>query len=339
MNDNNPPVVVVSNIVKRFYNRKPGTIRRKNWVIEALKGVSLQIRRGEIVSVVGESGCGKSTLAKSIALLLRPDSGTISINGTATNSLSRNNLNSLGQKIHLIFQDPYSSLNPRLSVGEIIMEPLIIQKVGSRRDRINSVVHALSDVGLRPSDFNKYPHQFSGGQRQRVAIARALISNPDLIIADEPLSALDVSIQSQIINLLMDLKKKRNLTYLFISHDLSVVSHVADKVVVMYKGHVVESGTAESVFHSPLHPYTNLLVSSTPELGKKKRQLCAQRVVNIEPGNDKNFACLFYNHCHKASEICHFETPSPNSESFLTDKHLAKCHFPGHIKPKMQNSS
>ena len=225
MNDNNPPIVVVSNIIKRFYNRKPGTIRKNSWVIEALKGVSLQIRRGEIVSVVGESGCGKSTLAKSIALILRPDSGTISINGTATNSLSRSNLKSLGQKIHLIFQDPYSSLNPRLSVGDIIMEPLIIQKVGSRRDRINSVVHALSDVGLRPSDFNKYPHQFSGGQRQRIAIARALISNPDLIIADEPLSALDVSIQSQIINLLMDLKKKRNLTYLFISHDLSVVSH------------------------------------------------------------------------------------------------------------------
>ena len=136
----------------------------------------------------------------------------------------------------------------------------------------------------------------------------------------------------------MDLKKKRNLTYLFISHDLSVVSHVADKVIVMYKGHIVESGPAESVFRSPLHPYTNLLISSTPELGRNKHQMCAQRVVNIEPGNDEKFACLFYNHCHKASEICHFQTPSPNSESFLTDDHLAKCHFPGHIQPKMQNS-
>ena len=336
MNSRNRPLVAVSRLVKRFYLRRPIMFGRRHKIVEALKGVSLNIAHGETAAVIGESGSGKSTLAKSVALLLNPDDGTISIDGVITNSLSTNQQIAIRQKIHLIFQDPYSSLNPRLNIRDIIMEPLIIHKKGKRHDRIQRVETALTEVGLHPANMSKFPHQFSGGQRQRIAIARAIIAKPELIIADEPLSALDVSIQSQIINLLMELRIKKGLTYLFISHDLSVVSHLSDRVIVMYKGQIVESGPTESVFSKPLHPYTRLLISTTPRLGKRKRTKSTRSAIEAEPELNTSYACTYYQNCRKTSEICRFVAPDHRSQNFLNPEHLVMCHFPGQARSNLE---
>ena len=324
----NHPLVTARNLVKRFPTRNRNLFSSNPKSVEALIDISLKIRRGETVSVVGESGCGKSTLAKILALLIHPDHGTITIDGVTTNTLSPGVLKSFRQKIHLIFQDPYSSLNPRLSVGDIVMEPLIIQKVRPHRYRTDAVAQALHEVGMQPTDINKYPHQFSGGQRQRIAIARAIVAKPDLIIADEPLSALDVSIQSQIINLLMAIKRKHNLTYLLISHDLSVVSYLSDHVIVMYQGHVVESGPAESVFRMPLHPYTRQLISAIPKLGKGKRQRSTNLSKYSEVHSKHIPACPYYTRCQKSREICRFRDPFREQQVPIMDEHFVACHFP-----------
>ena len=335
MNSKNNYIVVVSDLFKSFYLRKPTLFGKKGKTIEALKGVSLCIPRGETVSLIGESGSGKTTLAKLIALIIEPDSGSIDIDGIVTHSLSRRNAKSLRQKIHLIFQDPYSSLNPRLTIRDIVMEPLVIQNKFPRIDRINLVTSALIEVGLDPSIINKFPNQFSGGQRQRIAIARAIVAKPDLIIADEPLSALDVSIQSQIINLMLELKKKKGLTYLFISHDLSVVSYLSDWVIVMYRGEIIESGPTESVFRKPLHPYTRLLISTTPSLGKMKHRISNRNTMETKKEFDQLHACSFYLRCEKTSEICRFNVQPACSKDFYTPEHTAKCHFPGQVEPKI----
>ncbi len=335
MHSKNNHIVVVSDLFKRFYLRRPTLFGAKGKTIKALKGVSLCIPRGKTVSLIGESGSGKTTLAKSIALIIKPDSGSIDIDGIVTHSLSRRDAKSLRQKIHLIFQDPYSSLNPRLTIGDIVMEPLVIQNKFPRIDRINLVTSALIEVGLDPSIVNKFPNQFSGGQRQRIAIARAIVAKPDLIIADEPLSALDVSIQSQIINLLLELKKKIGLTYLFISHDLSVVSHLSDWVIVMYRGEIIESGPTESVFSKPLHPYTRLLISTTPLIGKRKHRISNRIPMETEKVFDQLHACSFYLRCEKTSELCRFIAPPACSKDFYTPEHTAKCHFPGQVQPKL----
>ncbi|MDP7599797.1 MAG: ATP-binding cassette domain-containing protein, partial [Rhodospirillales bacterium] len=227
----------INNLVKHFKLRSPGLFGETRGTVHALNDISLSIRKGETLAIVGESGCGKSTLARVITQLYQADAGRI-------NYLSRN----IRKNIQMIFQDPYASLNPRLTVGDIIAEPLIIHKIGTRAERQKKVAATLELVGMQQSDAARYPHQFSGGQRQRIAIARAIISEPEFIIADEPLSALDVSIQSQILNLLMSLKKEQQLTYLFISHDLATVAHIADRVIVMYLGQIIESGDSAQIF-------------------------------------------------------------------------------------------
>ena len=270
------PLLDLQDVSKSFPVRKTGLFGRRRDEVTALDQITLDVYKGETVSIVGESGCGKSTLARTAGMLLAPDSGTVKLNGRDVYGLRAREKLALRRQMHLVFQDPYSSLNPRLSVGEIVGEPLIIHKVGDARSRIEKVKKALAEVGLQPHHLNKYPHQFSGGQRQRIALARALILRPDLIIADEPLSALDVSVQGQIINLLADLKKAHHLTYIIISHDLSVIRRLCTRILVLYKGEIVETGPTEQILKNPQHPYTRRLLSAVPNPMPKQRRKSAK---------------------------------------------------------------
>lgn len=324
-----PPLLEVRDVVKHFPIRESGLFGRQLGAVRALNGVSLTITAGETLAVVGESGCGKSTLARVITLLLKPDRGSIRFDGKSALDAPADTVMHIRRRLQLIFQDPYGSLNPRLSINDILAEPLKIHTKQTTPERTDTARSILEIVGLQPGDLNKYPHQFSGGQRQRIAIARALISEPDLIIADEPLSALDASIQSQIINLFMSLKETRKLSYLFISHDLSVVSHLADRVMVMYMGRVVESCSVESLFTNALHPYSRLLISAAPQIGRFKRARG-----RIQPGEtDSNEAgsegCPFQFRCAKVQEICRVEPPELQIKEIGPHDHLTACHFPG----------
>lgn len=248
------------------YQTKKGLIG-KIQTVHAVNNVSLDIQKGEILAIAGESGCGKSTLAKAIMKLVQSDSGEILLNGENVLNLKHNkDLKKFYQKVQMIFQNPYSSLNPKMKIGEILKEPLIINTDLKKEEITKIVEEKIKKVGLDKSALNLYPHEFSGGQRQRIAIARSLILNPEFIIADEPVSALDVSIQAQIINLLKQLKEDFNLTFLFISHDLSVIKYLSDRIAIMYLGEVVEIGRTEEIFKDPKHPYTKALLSSVPEL-------------------------------------------------------------------------
>ena len=322
------PLLDLQGVSKSFPVRKTGLFGRRRDEVTALDQITLEVYKGETVSVVGESGCGKSTLARTAGMLLAPDSGTVKLNGRNVYELKAREKLALRRQMHLVFQDPYGSLNPRLSVGEIVSEPLIIHKVGDTRSRIENVKKVLVEVGLQPHDLNKYPHQFSGGQRQRIALARALILSPDLIIADEPLSALDVSVQGQIINLLADLKKAHHLTYIIISHDLSVVSHVSDRVIVMYQGRIVESATAESLFQNPYHPYTQLLLAAAPRLREPPRRRVMGHAYETAGKVPVQTGCQFAPRCRKFQEICGLEPPNLGSATNISEGHQVACHFP-----------
>ncbi len=304
----------INNLVKHFKLRSPGLFGETRGTVHALNDISLSIRKGETLAIVGESGCGKSTLARVITQLYQADAGRI-------NYLSRN----IRKNIQMIFQDPYASLNPRLTVGDIIAEPLIIHKIGTRAERQKNVAATLELVGMQQSDAARYPHQFSGGQRQRIAIARAIISGPEFIIADEPLSALDVSIQSQILNLLMSIKKEQQLTYLFISHDLASVAHIADRVIVMYLGQIVESGDSAQIFDNPGHPYTQALIFAAPTIGKGKRQkgvsILGETASLLSPPS----GCSYHPRCPKMSDSCVFTVPRLESSCKNGDSHLVAC--------------
>ena len=322
------PLLDLQGVSKSFPVRKTGLFGRRRNEVTALDQITLDVYKGETVSIVGESGCGKSTLARTAGMLLAPDSGTVKLNGRDVYGLRAREKLALRRQMHLVFQDPYSSLNPRLSVGEIVGEPLIIHKVGHARSRIEKVKKALAEVGLQPHHLNKYPHQFSGGQRQRIALARALILRPDLIIADEPLSALDVSVQGQIINLLADLKKAHHLTYIIISHDLSVVSHVSDRVIVMYQGRIVESATAESLFQNPYHPYTQLLLAAAPRLREAPRRRVRDHAYETAGRVPDQTGCQFAPRCQKTQEICGLAPPKLESAPNASEDHQVACHFP-----------
>ena len=321
------PLLEVRNLVKHFPLEDPGLFGRSRGIVQALNGVSLDIRKGETLAIVGESGCGKSTLARSIAMLHQPDSGWIRFNGQPLVNQSASGLKAVRRKIQLVFQDPYASLNPRMTVGAIVEEPLVIHNMGSRAERKSNVAQAMTAVGLSDLNLNRYPHQFSGGQRQRIALARAIISNPDLIIADEPLSALDVSIQSQILNLLVELKQKRSFAYIFISHDLATVAHIADRVAVMYLGYIAESGPTENIFTNPQHPYTQILIDAMPVIGKGKRARNATNFGDVASPLAPPSGCPFHTRCPKVLEICHSVLPELVSDDPSDPFRMVACHF------------
>lgn len=304
------------------YQTKKGLID-KIQTVHAVNNVSLDIQKGEILAIAGESGCGKSTLAKAIMKLVQSDSGEILLNGENVLNLKHNkDLKKFYQKVQMIFQNPYSSLNPKMKIGEILKEPLIINTDLKKEEITKIVEEKIKKVGLDKSALNLYPHEFSGGQRQRIAIARSLILNPEFIIADEPVSALDVSIQAQIINLLKQLKEDFNLTFLFISHDLSVIKYLSDRIAIMYLGEVVEIGRTEEIFKNPKHPYTKALLSSVPELNPQDEKERIHLQGELPSPENLPTGCKFHTRCPYVMEIC--KTSTPQIKDF-SKTHNCKC--------------
>jgi oligopeptide transport system ATP-binding protein len=297
-------------------------------VVKAVDGLDFHITRGETLGLVGESGCGKSTTGRAILQLIQPTRGKVLMQGTDLCSLRGEPLRRMRRQMHMIFQDPYASLNPRMTVGKIVEEPLMVHGIGTPRERAERVQELLLEVGLNPAFASRYPHEFSGGQRQRVGIARSLAVNPDFIVADEPVSALDVSIQAQVINLLEDLQARHGLTYLFISHDLSVVRHISNRVAVMYLGKIVELADRHGLYHNPLHPYTQALLSAVP-IPDPKVEVGRERVIlkgDVPNPQAPPSGCRFHTRCPIAIEKCSQVEPDFAEHA---PHHWAACHLAG----------
>jgi oligopeptide/dipeptide ABC transporter ATP-binding protein len=318
------PLLEVRDLKKHFPIHK-GVFSRVSGHVYAVDGVSFHIDRGETLGLVGESGCGKSTVGRTLLKLLEPTEGKILVNGEDITALDAAQMLPYRRQMQMIHQDPYASLNPRMSAGDIVGEPLIIHRVAAPKERRERVAHLFDRVGLRPELVNAFPHEFSGGQRQRIGIARALALNPELIVGDEPVSALDVSIQAQIINLLMDVQDELKLSYLFVAHDLAVVEHISDRVAVMYLGRIVETTDKTSLFETPLHPYTEALLSAVPipkaSARARKRVILTGDVpspINPPPG------CHFHARCPYAMARCRHEVPALRE---VKPRHWAACHL------------
>lgn len=312
--------------VKKFFPVHGGILARQYGVVKAVDGVSLFIRQGETLALVGESGCGKSTFARLMVKLDTPTAGLLLYAGENIGAYSGESLKNYRKQVQLIFQDPYASLNPRRPAGSIIEEPLLIHQSTSKKDRKQRVAELMLTVGLSEEHTHRYPHEFSGGQRQRIGIARAIALRPKLIVADEPVSALDVSIQAQILNLLKDLQAQFGLTYLFITHDLSVVRHVSDRVAVMYLGKIVELARNDDLFKNPLHPYTQALLSAVPVAGPRRR---AERIIltgDLPSPLAPPSGCAFHPRCPRRFEPC--DKIEPHFEDYGNDQKVA-CHLIG----------
>jgi peptide/nickel transport system ATP-binding protein/oligopeptide transport system ATP-binding protein len=320
------PLVRVQDLVKHFPITRGIVLQRQVGAVHAVDGVSFDIAEGETLGIVGETGCGKSTTARLITRLLDPTSGTIEYKGRDIAGLGRKELKPFRREIQMIFQDPYSSLNPRKTVGSIISDPFEIHGIdegqGWRKRRVQEL---METVGLNPEHYNRFPHEFSGGQRQRIGVARALALEPKLIIADEPVSALDVSIQAQILNLLRDLQRDLGLTIVFIAHDLSVVRHMCDRVAVMYLGKVVEIADSDALYSHPRHPYTGALLSAVPVANPGSRS--ARQILGGDVPSPTNPppACRFHTRCWKCQEVCTVEEPLLDAKP---GGNVAACHFP-----------
>jgi oligopeptide transport system ATP-binding protein len=327
---NSDVLLEAADLVKYFPVRSNGFGRSAGDSVHAVDGVSLAVRRGETLGIVGESGCGKSTLGRLLVRLHEPTSGTVTFDGTDITSLSRRDIRPYRKQMQMIFQDPYSSLNPRKRVVQIVGDPFRINGIGSRAEVRQKVQELLEVVGLSAAHLNRYPHEFSGGQRQRIGVARALALNPQLIVADEPVSALDVSIQAQVVNLLHDLQQDFDLTYVFIAHDLGVVRHVSDRVAVMYLGVIVEIAPVDDLYSRPIHPYTEALLSAIPviETGGPDAVARRERIVlqgEVPSPIDPPSGCRFHPRCRYATEICRVETPPLVQHG---NERLAACHHP-----------
>ncbi len=323
------PLVTLTDIVK-WFPVQSGGLRRSHDFVHAVDGVSLEVRRGETLGLVGETGCGKSTLARCIMRLFELTSGQVVFDGTDISKLPPRKLRPFRSKMQMIFQDPYGSLNPKRRVGSIIGDPFAIHGVASGAQRKRLVQEAMELVGLNPEHFNRFPAEFSGGQRQRIGVARALALKPELIVCDEPVSALDVSIQAQILNLLSDLQQQLGLTYVFISHDLSVVRHVSDRVALMYLGKIVELSPSEELYERPRHPYANALLSAVPAPDPRSAA-ARERIILVgdvpSPVNPPS-GCRFHPRCPKAQPRCVDEDPALTPRTGDSAEHATACHFP-----------
>jgi oligopeptide transport system ATP-binding protein len=321
-------VLEIKELVKHYPMTRGVVFKKVIGHVQAVDGVSFDLRHGETLGVVGESGCGKSTLARVVMYLERPTAGTVLYRGEDIYQMRRGDLHKLRRQIQLVMQDPYTSLNPRMTVGDLIGEPFEIHtEVAPKRSRRQKVQELLDVVGLNPEHINRYPHQFSGGQRQRIGIARALALRPEIIVCDEPVSALDVSIQAQVMNLLERLQNEFQLSYIFIAHDLSVVRHLSDRVAVMYLGKIVEIGTEDEIYERPTHPYTQALLSAVPvpDPGVRDTKTVIRLVGDVPSPANPPSGCRFRTRCWKAQEICAKEEPALVTRSG-TD-HPSACHF------------
>ena len=324
INSNGEAFVIVKDLVKHFPVGR-GFGSRKARTVQAVNGISFDIAKSKTFALVGESGCGKSTAARCISRLIEPSSGEIIVDGQRLNGLSHKEMRAFRRRIQFVFQDPFESLTPHMSVGDLIVEPMKNYRVGSKGDWVEQAKRLMERVGLRALQLNMFPHEFSGGQRQRICIARALALNPDLLLLDEPVSALDVSIQAQVLNLLMELQEEFELTFLFISHDLSVVKRISIDVAVMYRGNIVEMAKSEELFANPVHPYTLALLSSIPRMDPKLRR--KERILlegDLTDATAPIYGCPFEHRCPRKEELC--SVKAPVLEEVDAD-HLAACHF------------
>ena len=309
--------------LRKYFTGKKGLLNMNPPVVKAVDDINLVIRKGETLGLVGESGCGKSTLGRTILDLIPKTSGQVLYKGEDIAAYDKKKMWEMRQKMQIIFQDPYSSLNPRMTVYDLVSAPLEVYNIGTPEERKERVIEMLNDVGLDKQYLNRFPHEFSGGQRQRIGIARALILNPEFVVCDEAVSALDVSVRAQVLNLMKEMQKKRNLTYLFISHDLSVVHHVSDRVAVMYLGSVVEIAEKHALYDSPVHPYTKALLSAIPipDANRKRNRIILEG--DVPSAYNPPSGCKFHTRCPYATEQCRTEVPQLRS---VGGDHMVACH-------------